>query len=60
MQKSTMAASYLDVIAVSQEKERKDKEKKSKKHSDKKPYSETAEQIQSRRKVPELTDEEIF
>jgi len=44
MQKSSVAASYLDVIAISDEKEKKDKEKKHKKHSEgKKPYSETAE-----------------
>ncbi len=56
-----MAASYLDAIAVSDEKAKKDKEKKQKKHSEgKKPYSETAEQIQNRRKQPELTEEELF
>lgn len=61
MQKSSVAANYLDVIAVSDEKAKKDSEKKHKKHAEgKKPYSETAEQIQNRRKQPELTEEEIF
>ena len=46
MQKSSVNATYLDAIAVSDEKEKRDKDKKHKKHSEgKKPYSETAEQI---------------